>query len=156
MWKVSIWQRRPLPAYNWQISTWSVKWTPTKCGRFLLSKLSHLCRWSGKWNLLQIVQKSRAITWDMGRGSKPEINNKTKGCLNLYVLCRMDCRVFLKFLAFFFVNLVWILYMYHDKRRDIRFDLAWAQGKSQEISLRLWLYFTLYPNSSHNTNIINF
>ena len=35
-----------------------------------------------------------------------------------------------------------ILYLYCDKRRDILWNIAWAR-----------LYFTVYPNLSHNTDI---
>ena len=47
----------------------------------------------------------------------------------------------------------WKLYLYHDKRRDIWWNIArgWAQGIFQGLKL----YFTLYPNSSYNADNIN-
>ena len=49
-----------------------------------------------------------------------------------------------------------IMYLYYDERRDVRLNIAWARGKSWGISQGLRLYLTLYPDSSHNTDIINF
>ena len=56
-----------------------------------------------------------------------------------------------------------ILYLYYDERRDIRWNSAWAlghkgssEGGARGISRGLRLYFTMYPNLSHNTDILNF
>ena len=44
------------------------------------------------------------------------------------------------------------LYLYYDERRDIRWNIAWAWGTSWGLRL----YFTVHPNLSHNTDILNF
>ena len=44
------------------------------------------------------------------------------------------------------------LYLYCDERRDIRWNIAWAQG----IFRGLRLHFIVYSNSSHNTDILHF
>ena len=52
-----------------------------------------------------------------------------------------------------------ILFLYCDQRRDIRWNIARDRGKSQGRSPRnfsmLMLHFIVYPNSSHNTDILN-
>ena len=45
-----------------------------------------------------------------------------------------------------------VLYLYYDKRRDIRWNIDWARG----ISRRPRLYFTVYHDLRHNTDILNF
>ena len=45
----------------------------------------------------------------------------------------------------------WLLYMYYAERRDIRWNIGWGRGIFQGIRL----YFTVYPNLSQNTDIIN-
>ena len=59
------------------------------------------------------------------------------------------------------INLVkLILYMYCGERRDIRWNISWAQGKSRGQSQRdfprLRLYFITFPDSRHNTDILNY
>ena len=53
-----------------------------------------------------------------------------------------------------------VLYLFCYKRRDIRWNIAWARGKSQgqaqRISRGLRLYFIVYPDSSHNIEILNY
>ena len=53
-----------------------------------------------------------------------------------------------------------VLYLYCDERMDIQWNLAWAQGKSRGkawgISQGLRLYFIVFPDSSHNSGILNF
>ena len=46
---------------------------------------------------------------------------------------------------------IFILYLYYDERRDIRWNIAWARGKPQGRRL----YFTVYPDLSQNTDILN-
>ena len=48
------------------------------------------------------------------------------------------------------------LYLYSDERRDIRWNIAWARGQNPRNFWGLRLYFTLYPDSSHNTVILNY
>ena len=50
-----------------------------------------------------------------------------------------------------FTTEIW-LYLYCDERRDIQWNLAWARG----ISRGLRLYFIVYPDSIHNTDILNY
>ena len=45
-----------------------------------------------------------------------------------------------------------ILFLYYDERRNVRWNIAWAQGKPQ----RLRLYFTVYHDFSQNRDIIIF
>ena len=45
-----------------------------------------------------------------------------------------------------------ILNLYCDERKDIQLNMAWAQGKS----CGLRLYFIVFFDSSHNTDILNF
>ena len=44
--------------------------------------------------------------------------------------------------------------LYCDLSQEIRWNIAWALGKSLVISLGLRLYFIVYPSSRHNTDII--
>ena len=54
------------------------------------------------------------------------------------------------------INTQKILYLYYDKRTDIQWNIAWVRGKPRGISQGLRLYFTVYLDSSHNTDILNF
>ena len=49
---------------------------------------------------------------------------------------------------FHLVSFTLILYLYCGKRRDIRWNIAGALGKSRGLRL----YFILFPDSSHNTD----
>ncbi len=53
-----------------------------------------------------------------------------------------------------------ILYLYCDERRDIRWNIAWARGKSGGRSPRGFpraqAIFIVFPDSSNNTHILNF
>ena len=49
-----------------------------------------------------------------------------------------------------------ILYQYYDERRDIRENMAWAQGISRGKSPGLRSYLTLYPDLSPYRDIIPF
>ena len=44
------------------------------------------------------------------------------------------------------------LYLYCDERRDILWNIAWAQEKSRVLRL----YFIILSNMSHNTDILNY
>ena len=46
--------------------------------------------------------------------------------------------------------------IYCDERRDILWNIAWVRGKSWGISRQLRLYFIVFPDSSHNTDILNY
>ena len=45
-----------------------------------------------------------------------------------------------------------VLYLYCDGRRDIRWNITGARGIYQGLRL----YFIVYPDSSHNTEILNY
>ena len=49
-------------------------------------------------------------------------------------------------------NVFLILYLYYDERRDIQWNIGGAWG----ISCGLRLYFIIFPDSSHNTDILNY
>ena len=53
-----------------------------------------------------------------------------------------------------------ILYLYWDERRDIPWNTAWTEenpeGEARWTSRGFRLYFTVYPDSSHNTEILNY
>ena len=52
-----------------------------------------------------------------------------------------------------------VLYLYYDERRDLRWNIEHKgnpEGEARGISWGLRLYFTVYPDLSHNTDILNF
>ena len=55
-------------------------------------------------------------------------------------------------MVFHTVQCQWRLCLYSDKWRDIWWNIAWAQEKSRGLRL----YFSLYPDSSHNIDILNY
>ena len=76
--------------------------------------------------------------------------------LKLLILPSLPANLFLEIYSHY----TELLNLYCDERRDTPWNIAWALGESRGQSLKdfpmLRLYFIVYPDANHNTNIANY